>query len=213
MLRCYPTDTHPVSCGVYCLGSYKSDTIPLPDVHARIQGCHSKLTAPAKASLCYRRAILLVLWLEILLNLPPPTLRIISFLWGPMHENSLVSSVFPHSFIVISRQLSLNLIFLNTWLNVILGHPMRESVNQLWRFRYCGTLRRQGVWNSRFWRWKQQALPKRRSHHQTRRIISKYFQLHQNRCHILRESRLYNSVSSNCRKHWNLGFCESWGNF
>lgn len=92
----------------------------------------------------------------------PPPLELSPFLWGPMDENSLVSSIFPHSYIVISHQISLNLIFLNTWL-VTLGHPRGQSVNQIWRFRYSGTLRSQVVWNSRFWRWKQNALPKRRS--------------------------------------------------
>ena len=93
---------------------------------------------------------------------PPHPLELSPFLWGPMDENSLVSSIFPHSYIVISHQISLNLIFLNTWL-VTLGHPRGQSVNHIWRFRYSGTLRSQVVWNSRFWRWKQNALPKHRS--------------------------------------------------
>lgn len=85
----------------------------------------SKLTVPANASLFYLGDTLFVLWVHKLLTLfLPPTF--ISFLLGPMDGNSLHFSNFPHSFILISSQLSFNFIFFKTWFKVTLGHTHRR---------------------------------------------------------------------------------------
>jgi hypothetical protein len=81
------------------------------------------------------------------------------------------------SFNALSCQLSFNLVLRNTWLKFTLGHPMGQSVNQIWIFRYSGTLSNQRVWNYRFWRWEQHCRPETpvATYHQTRRNIPEYF--------------------------------------